>query len=140
MAQAIAHAEDSPDALRAFATRGIALIDLGRLPEAEAVLMQTIDRDRIVLGAQHPRTLETLTALAQLRSAQGRVAEAADLADQALAAARVQFAVGSPVLVTALETAAHYQRAAGRSGAADRLTQEARHSRSAVAGASPPPG
>jgi serine/threonine-protein kinase len=70
------------------ATLGGIYQKLGRLDAADPLLNAALARERQVLGPGDPKTARSLAAVSLLRKDQGRVAEAEDMAWQALATAR----------------------------------------------------
>lgn len=80
------------DTARAMFTEANALRTLGRREECESLLTEAIAIHREVLGADHPRTLEALAELAELRLDAGAATDALHEIDEALRLARPDLA------------------------------------------------
>jgi hypothetical protein len=63
---------------------GECLTLLGRFDEADAVLLAAAERRLALQGPEHPSTLEAEMLIARLRAAQGRGAEAGEIARRIL--------------------------------------------------------
>lgn len=62
-----------------------AVLESGRIAEAEGLSLQALSEVEAALGAAHPATAITQIALGRIRAAQGRKAQATELLDQATA-------------------------------------------------------
>jgi len=70
---------EHPDTLLAATNLAVSCTNLGRLAEAEALEVATLEVSRRVRGAAHPRTLDVARGLACTYDTQGRGADAKEL-------------------------------------------------------------
>ncbi|MEL7473350.1 MAG: tetratricopeptide repeat protein, partial [Planctomycetota bacterium] len=73
-----------PLRLEAEVRRGLSLVLLGRLAQAESWLLATLDRHESALGAEAPETLRAVVFVSRLREEQGQIDEAEALARRAV--------------------------------------------------------
>ncbi|HHN73944.1 MAG TPA: tetratricopeptide repeat protein, partial [Acidobacteria bacterium] len=102
----------------------VALMEQGRLADAEAEFLQVVPLRQEVLGAEDPETLRATANLARVLLGQGEVSRAARWSEQALASRRV-LGDDHPVSIYAMGIRAWYLEAAGEMEAAGELRQQA---------------
>ena len=65
-----------PDRIRALASLGWALVDLGKLDEGRAALQEALDRRSAAIGADDPSVLQVRSNLAEIDRLAGRIEQA----------------------------------------------------------------
>jgi serine/threonine-protein kinase len=110
---------------RALGGLGAALVDQGRLAEAEAALVRGIAIVGQAGGPTHPELLVQRAALAEVRRGQGRLAEADALAGEAAAGARRALGPVHPRVALVMQALARVREARGDAPGADTAYREA---------------
>ncbi len=129
---------DHPNTLQVNANVTLGLLELNRLEEAEAILLDTLERRRRVSGPEHRETMVILAQLGSLRQRQGRYPEARDLLSEALTGLREATGDTSPQTMSALSNLGLLYSELGESDKADRLIREALAAREATLGSDHP--
>jgi hypothetical protein len=130
-------AED-PNTLGSMNNLAVALGDLGRHADAEALHREAFDTRRRVLGAEHPDTLTSMNHLAGLLQDLGRHADAETLHRKALDTRRRVLGVEHPDTLRSMNNLALALWNLGRHADAEALHREALDSRRRVLGAEHP--
>ncbi len=129
---------DHPGTLQVSARVTLGLLELNRLEEAEAILLDTLERRRQVSGPEHRETLVVLAQLGSLRQRQGRFTEARDLLTEALDGFRRVSGDTSPATLSALSSLGLLYAELGESEKADRFIREALAAREEALGSDHP--
>jgi non-specific serine/threonine protein kinase/serine/threonine-protein kinase len=119
---------DSVEAIRAATLRGTILYRLGRLDEARSVLLNALDRSR-VLGDDAREPIDVLCSAAVALLAAGDKARAAELGREAVERARRALGRDSEITNVAMNNYAMCLRALGRYVEAEQLLEEVLHHR-----------
>ena len=82
---------DHPNTMSAMVNVGSLLLQQGRVAEAEPLIRQALEKQRPVLGDEHPRTLMSQRLVATILSAQSKPREAVELLTSIEPAARKAF-------------------------------------------------
>jgi eukaryotic-like serine/threonine-protein kinase len=76
--------DDDPETVRAQAALSALLLEQGKLPEADALAVDVLERSRRTLGPGNVLTIDAMNNLAMLRGRQGKFRESERLARQVL--------------------------------------------------------
>jgi serine/threonine-protein kinase len=120
-----------------YATLGGISRKLGELPRADDLLVRALGVRRAQLGAAHPDVIESLSALALLRSDQARYEEAEALVREALALEERGVPGDHPALVAARTALGHVLVERGAYADAVRVLERAAAEREAGGSATP---
>jgi tetratricopeptide (TPR) repeat protein len=104
---------------------GLCLLDEGRFDEAESLLVKVKDIREKMLGAEHPRTLISISDLALLLLNQARFEEAEEMNRLALERYEKVFGVGHPDTLISMSNLAVVLRQQGKLKASEELNRRA---------------
>jgi len=97
------------------------LREVGRLEEAEKLLVEALAARRLTLGRRHEDTLEATSAFALLLKEQGRLAESRVLLESLLEERRTAYGVDHPETLTVMNNLGCLLKATGELKAAEAL-------------------
>ncbi|HTS83450.1 MAG TPA: serine/threonine-protein kinase [Myxococcaceae bacterium] len=118
-------ARDPRLAARMMDTMGQVYQNLGLYSRAEPLLGKALETRRNVLGEESPDTLVSMTHLAALEEAEGRLADAEKLERTAVDRGRQVLGPDHPTTLTAMKVLAVLDARQGRYPEAEKLTREA---------------
>jgi tetratricopeptide (TPR) repeat protein/tRNA A-37 threonylcarbamoyl transferase component Bud32 len=115
---------DHPETLAAAVRLGSLLLNAGKLSEAGAVLIKTIEQCRRTLGPDHQMTLHATSGLANVLKTQGSWAEGEQLARENLEAVRRVYGLEHGETVGPMNTLGQFLREQGKLDEACDLFQQ----------------
>ncbi|HTW47282.1 MAG TPA: serine/threonine-protein kinase [Acidobacteriaceae bacterium] len=106
-------------------TLGETYTDLGLYPEARKQFERTLDLRRRVLGAEDPKTIETMDRFAQMAQAEGNYADADAMATQAYETSRRVLGSNSPETLRVMQMLGWIEYREGKFQQAETLDKQA---------------